>query len=773
MNYLTFRKTNYTMKGFLPLAAAALLLLNCSGPSAQNTNLSPDRFKAVFTEAPVHVPSSKTPDGPLAGNGDIGIVLGGNPDSLTVYIAKNDFWRAYPVYPGGGIAAPGGLDLHIPELAGASYYAEQLPGSARIHGKFVKDDLEVELSLWVTATRNRIIAEFKTNRAVDIHPRIWVRSGNTSRTEKGYQDGIAWASRSFEGTNLLEWPVHVALAMEVPQAGSMLLEPESTTAFSVSAYTNHDASDWKGQALADAAIAGTNLESARKEHREWWDDFWARSNISIGDDFFEDYYHHSLYLMACSSREGKFAPGIWGAFVSQDSSAWGGDYHLNYNYQAPYWALYASNHIAETDNFDQPLLDYMDAGRIHARRLLDCNGIYYPVGIGPLGLCTTRWPLTPQEMLQRYGTLENTIDDGYKFLGQKINAVFSVGNMLMRFYSTYDEAYARRVYPYIEACADFWEDYLIWEDGRYVIYQDHVHEIYPNLRNKGIWRNRLGDVNSTLSLGLVKMLFSGILDVSEYLGTDLDRREKWTHIVEHLSDYPTGITPDGRISLKSMERGPGDNEVRAGGLNRVSIHGLVLPGGVCGPITDSAFNAMLLEDVAHWKDVQSEKGGWSNTFGNGIETCFPAAVRVGYDPDIILSELRDRIEAAVYPNRYIIQNGGGIEVFTAVPMTINEMLMQSYEHVVRVFPVWNRTKDASFENLRAYGAFLVSSSLKRGDVEQVRLYSEKGRPCRMENPWPGAKVRIYRNGKKAETLSGPIIEFPTNAGESIEVKPVR
>ena len=51
----------------------------------------------------------------------------------------------------------------------------------------------------------------------------------------------------------------------------------------------------------------------------------------------------------------------------------------------------------------------------------------------------------------------------------RINAVFSVGNMLMRYYSTYDESYARKVYPYLLACADFWEDYLSLENGRYVI----------------------------------------------------------------------------------------------------------------------------------------------------------------------------------------------------------------------------------------------------------------------------------------------------------------
>lgn len=84
-------------------------LLSTIGVKAQ---FAIDNYKAVFTSSPQHVPTTKTPDAPLAGNGDIGITMGGTPDKLCFYIGKNDFWRAYPVYPG-GIALPGGLDIEI------------------------------------------------------------------------------------------------------------------------------------------------------------------------------------------------------------------------------------------------------------------------------------------------------------------------------------------------------------------------------------------------------------------------------------------------------------------------------------------------------------------------------------------------------------------------------------------------------------------------------------------------------------------------------------
>lgn len=762
------------MKKLKKLAIASVILL-CMGQNSQAQEIYAGRYKAVFTAAPTKVPTSKTPDGPLAGNGDIGLTLGGTADQLTFYFGKNDFWRAYPVYPGGGIALPGWLEVSIGALKGANYYAEQIQDKALIKGRFKKDQLQLDLKAWVTATHNTVVAEFTANQACQLKLGLQATTGNTSVTDKGRDGEVIWLSRSFENTPLLEWPTHVAIALKVigavaDQAGNVQLKPNQKVTLAITLYTNQDRKDWKSAAIAETkALTDQQIAGFRAEHEAWWKDFWSQSKIEIGDPFIEKYYYASQYLFASSSRGDKFAPGIWGPFVTRDSSAWGGDYHLNYNYQAPYWAAYSSNHIDETKNFDQPVLDYMEKGKAHAKSLLQMKGIYYPVGIGPKGLVTTRWPLTPDEMEKRYATRENTIDDGYKFLGQKINAVFSVGNMLMRFYSTYDQAYARKVYPYMMECANFWEDYLKFEKGRYVIYMDHYGEVMPNLRNQGKWRDQLGDFNSTLSLGLVKMLFKGIIDVSIFLNEDAPRREKWQHIVTHLSDFTVGEV-DGKLSLKSVEKSPSAWHSRIGGLARVSIHGLILPGGICGPVTDSAFNQILLSDVGRWKERMKAPGEWGNTLGNGIETCFPGAVRVGYDADEILKQLKDRIEAGSFPNLWITAEGGGIETLAAVPLTINEMLMQSYEQVIRIFPNWNRNKNASFENLRAYGAFLVSSKLEKGQITELKMISEAGRPCIIENPWPGKNAQLFRNGKPAELLSGKRFSFQTKSKEQLALQ---
>ncbi len=735
----------------------------------------PGRYKAVFTAPAQNVPTPKMPDGPLAGNGDIGLTIGGTPDHLTFYFGKNDFWRAYPVYPGGGIALPGGLDISIAPLKGASYYAETLFDRAVTRSRFKKGDLEVTSEAWVTATHNAAVITFTANQICKLDLGLWAAKGNTATTQQGTTNGVQWVTRSFENTPLLEWPSHVAIAIKslegtTAKNGTLTLRPGQKQTFVVMLYTNLDDADWKNRAIREAGdMDQAKVGQMHDAHVNWWKQRWERSQIAIGDTLLEKYYYASQYLFASASRGNKMAPGLWGPFITRDSTAWGGDYHLNYNYQAPYWAAFSSNYVDLTDNFDQPLLDYMEKGRQHAKELLHIGGLYYPVGIGPKGICTTRWPLTPEEMQKRYGSPENTIDGGYKFLGQKINAVFSAANMFMRFYSTYDEQYARKVYPFLIGCADFWEDYLRFENGRYVIVMDHFNEVMPNLRNKGQWRDKLGDFNSNLSLGLVKMLFKGLYDMSGYLQTDTSRRNKWAHIVNHISDFPTGPNPDGHIALKNTEQSPVEQQEQPNGLQRVSIHGLLLPGAVTGPVTDPAFNQILLNDIRRWQTRSKQPEEWGNTLGNGIETVFPGAARVGYDADSLLGYLKARVVASSFPNLLITQAGGGVETLSAVPLTIHEMLMQSYEGVIRVFPNWNRNRNASFRQLRAYGAFLVSSELKDGRVTSVKLYSEKGRPCQLINPWPGKIVQLKRNGRQSGQLNGDRLFFDTGVEEVIEL----
>lgn len=77
----------------------------------------------------------------------------------------------------------------------------------------------------------------------------------------------------------------------------------------------------------------------------------------------------------------------------------------------------------------------------------------------------------------------------------------------------------------------------------------------------------------------------------------------------------------------------------------------------------------------------------------------------------------------------------------ALPVVVNECLMQSYDGTIRLFPNWPMDKDAEFFNLRAAGAFLVSSELKNGKVTKVEITSDNGGIIKMVNPF-ASKMNI-------------------------------
>jgi len=163
-------------------------------------------------------------------------------------------------------------------------------------------------------------------------------------------------------------------------------------------------------------------------------------------------------------------------------------------------------------------------------------------------------------------------------------------------------------------------------------------------------------------------------------------------------------------------------------------------------------------------------GRWID--GNGSNSFFPAAVRVGYDPKVIWTQLTRYVTTCTQPNGFTARNPHGVENCSIVPNTINMMLCSGHQGVLRVFGVWPKDRDARFGRLRAYGAFLVSSELKGGKVRYVNILSEKGRPCTLQNPWPGKKATLTRNGSAGpELLEGKRFTFKTAPDQRIEIKP--
>jgi alpha-L-fucosidase 2 len=903
------------------------------------------QYKAIWTARPARTPANHSVDGPLMGNGDMKVGLGGPAEEQRFYLAKNDMWRLKSRYGQSCPVGFGHLAILVPELKGATYNIEQTWADPETVGTFKKEGTTVRVRSMVAATRNLLILELeaegktvegeavlrvaagrgslsKTEQRGSVHigqrafledvdipsgtAVAWTTIGGDTRplgTEesgtavtqkyrvqlgreqygngrwgfKGAVDDLrvygkalktqqlkslmsgeapegavrvwdankvpegAVAVKAVPGTTGQAWqfngsadsyldcgdlelptrPVTVACWIRIDDAamdgnanyilscgawntGVSLGLSTGKLRFTVNGrYVEtevlkkgkwiHVAGTWDGSQMAahvdgeEVRVAGNSvpnpvgvsftlapgkpltlvmamdsvfknkdyveavvkalsdvsdesaLSDVRNKHAQWWAGYWAKSHVEIGDPLLEQHYYRSLYAMGALSRAPRFPPGIFG-LVTTDNPGWAGDYHLNYNHMAPFYALYSANRVEQGDPEDAPILDFRERGRWYAKNVFNMRGVHYPVGVGPLGIETTR------------GGHPRHAERGGLFFGQRSNPAYCLVNIAQRWRTTLDPEYGRTVYPYVLEVVSFWEDYLTYEKGpdgemRYAIYGDSIHE--------GSGKN----MNPILTLGLVRNSFDLALGMSQELGVDAQRREKWEHILKHLSSWTTQQM-GGKEVFRYTEKG-----THWWGSNTLGIQH-IYPG-----------NALGLDSDTKWIQVSHNTiavmGRWFDF--NGSNSFFPAAVRVGYDPAVILAQLQ-RYTRNTYPNGFQLRNPHGIENFSTVPNTINEMLCMSHvsggtnpgAHLLRVFSVWPKDKDAKFANIRAWGAFLVSGELKSGEVQYVKITSERGKDCTMVNPWPGRKVVLSRE-KKVETLSGDRFTFKTKAGEMVQL----
>lgn len=778
------------------------------------------QHKGVFTAPPILMPTRKVPDGPLLGNGDVGVAIGGvierqkyyglgesgganvtvrsvsvtnSPERHRFYLAKNDFWKTKTIYPNAHPAPIGGIDVTIPALVNGRYHAEQILETAEVlhtlkttqriedPPPFTRAGATIRFRSWVPATENLLVIELSVDgEASDTNPfgptdqvgvdvNLWAMTGNEAETATGNLPDGYWAVRRLVSTTnsiALErqpskWSSEAAVAMRLFNhrrpglpwsrgdgwsADRFVLSPAQPIVMVASIVTSEESPVPLDEARRRiAALTPERIELLRTQHRQWWRDFWSKSFVEIGDPLIEKFYYGSHYLMASCSRNRQFPPSLFGNWTTADGPSWQADYHLNYNHQGPWWGVFSSNHPELADPYDTPILDYLPTAKANAKKYLNVRGAYYDVGVGPKGLETAFMP-------DGHGIPG---EGNRMFLGQKSNGAFSAANMFMRFRHTYDLDYARRVYPFLIEVANFWEDYLKLENGRYVITKDASGEVGDGG----------SDRNNSLSLGLVRMFFQGMLEVSAELNADVDRRAKWQDILDHLSEFPTAMV-DGVRRIRGAESGPAASRIGPQRDNtRLEFMGMVWPSGVLGLGSDPAMLKVLQDDVRGWAEPE-----WVGHF-NGFSLTFPGAVRVGHEPRAILAKLRQQLTVGTFPNLMIFGGGGGIENCSGVPATINEMLLQTHEGVMRVFPVWPREKPARFGRLRTHGAILVSSELRDGEVKSLVLESEKGRECVLQNPWPGRELVFERNGVDAEKRTGERIRFKTGVGERLSLRP--
>lgn len=730
--------------------------------SFNNSIHKPDFKDAVTTSMPRTF---------LLGNGDLAAVSAGAADRKEYLLGKNDFWscgdlktNAVMNFDVRRVTTLRAGVLSFENLTSRRHFSERIDlVTASLES--VYDDVTITACCLAELNAVALTVCSKSVRTQEIAIRV---PDNAAEYPCSYlvENGAGYVQRSTAdfAKNIKSWTSAVALRLFDPAGElketahteseirySMELQADTPKHIVLAVGGGGKIYDGRGNLLGKtaaeqacdicSALAGTQqLEDALDRHKSWWRDYWCASSVELSDFEMEKYYYTSLYLMACCSRENKMPPGLYGNFITTDNPKWNGDFHMNYNFIAPFYGMYAANRPEFAKPLADPMLDFIPEGERRAKEdlRLVCreyisggihkgrafsgrrdlrsgieNAVLYPVALGP------------------YGVAAWSENGGY--LAQINDAAFSATGLTAYYFYTLDGAFLRRIAEFLELNVNF---FLAWREKEDLPGGDYRYNLWSGAHEESM------EMNAPNVIATIKNILQCLLDGVQrgYLQIDGKKVAVWRDFLGHLPQYAIRTAKHGRFFRKKKM----ENILALGEKGLVYYeHSAPVALEFIHPCEDMTFDS---EDKV--KEASRRTIDWYKTLDrdnfrqiNNLPKIFTQAIRCGYAPEKVCAEFRRlykkdfmvNYSVKDYGDTHGIEKAGGIEF-------IHSMLLSSDTQTVKVFPNWLKDRDAEFVNLRARGAFLVSASysgarqcVERLEItslvqDKIQIYNEFGNP---------------------------------------------
>lgn len=712
------------------------------------------------------VRTNHAPLGPFLGNGDVGCLAATAYNSQTMLLSKVDFVTdGWSDWAGDGAAAlpVGGVRVTIdaPEASGFDYRMDLLANRLEMQ---TATKVPVRMCSWLAAIENLLVTELTVQDPeadVDVTVETFAggttgfygasaqlgrnRVGQVTRTTKSTPD-VEWVSRAGISTRIIGTEAQLKVVSDSSVCHTFHISGDHKV-YVVSCVSGGGMSGQAGLTEACARLSGLTprrISEAQTEKDRWWQDMWRRSYVETGDSLLDRYYLSSIYLMASAYRaQAPSCGGMYGVWNMDDRMMYHGDIHLNYNSQAGFYSAFSANRPELALPFFDFVERVMPDGARRAREEMgqmhpslagrSCRGLLFPVSASGIG--------------RFYG--------GY--WQQTMNAPFCIPLFSWYYDYTGDMEFLRdRAYPYIRACGDFYEDYLVREawNGSYRY----------SIRTGG--HENSWDLNPPSDVAFVDLTFRLLLRYSELLNADADRRALWRDIQAHLPQYkviqPTREPNQGLPVYAKNEDG------WDAPAHMIQLHALY-PCEVMDLDSDPESLQVARNTIYYYGVSQNGFTGTMNELGL---SAFVMGARAGFDPDILLAKLGELV--ATSGRNFLITDGHHCLEKTAGVEMIHSMMLQTVNGVIRLFPNWPASRRASFTRLRTKGGFLVTAAYDGGEVVgdgTCRLTAAVGGICRLKNPWDGSRVCVTdRSGRRVPvTEDGDVITFQTERGETYSI----
>lgn len=248
------------------------------------------------------------------------------------------------------------------------------------------------------------------------------------------------------------------------------------------------------------------------------------------NELIEKLWRYGRYLFISGSSKDGFPFSMYGLWCGDYKAVWSHNM-ANENIQMMYW----HTNIGNLEELNKALLEYyisrLDSFKECAKKLYGCKGIFIPAGTTP------NMPLPCQ------------------LVPVIMNWTGAAGWLAQHYYKYYsytgDTEYLHSVVlPFMKAAAEFYEDFIAFDESGYI-------KIYPSVSpensplnfipkdNADMAHPMTSAVNSTMDLAIIKELFTNLIELCVEHNIYGEKIKIWENIVNSIPEY--GVNKDGAI----------------------------------------------------------------------------------------------------------------------------------------------------------------------------------------------------------------------------------
>ena len=569
----------------------------------------------------------------------------------------------------------------------------------------------------------------------------------------------------------------------------------------------------EASATAAAVNAATKTDPAivEKDNAVSWSRWWDASTVSLGAkrQLLESFWYGAQYMLNCFTKNqtgGGVIPGLLGPWSLQDPVGWSDDVTLDYNAEANFYGAASSNHQESMWPYFPTISALIPLGQQRASlpswsqgghesgafygqmtEAMGCNcndymhcyeeanGQHCPAGFG--GFDGIEIPSAIGGFVDMHCSHDSSM---------RSTAAMAAQPYVDYYEHTQDLAFLKQwAYPFVKEVALFYASYAALDaaTGKYGFPLACAQEVCSGRQQGGYHPQE----SPTIDLAYAKYVFGKAGAWGKLLGENSTVLARWAHVAANLQLYPTTTLPVSQFEWCASSNCSGWSEATNTDTNTPAV----MPANYMWPIANFApvhpTGEVTLDADTATKTLARNTIHMVNSFSgwhpvNGICLAWPSAARMmdkhdpyPVTPGQLLDTWASALDATMQRNFWPSMGGGGLEQVGAT-QAINELLLQSYQGVLRFFPGWPLNETANFTTLRAVGAFLVSAEVDAsGHVSAITIVSEAGVPCRLLSPWEpvGVGVAVQASGKPVavKQLGSGRYQFETVAGATYSVGP--